>query len=66
MTYFCKDCSYRGKTSGQGGECPACGSHQLVGGKIKEDEPPPPRWRLYLLIGLWTYLIGHITWKLLN
>jgi DNA-directed RNA polymerase subunit RPC12/RpoP len=64
MAYHCNDCSYRGVNSGAAGECPACGSYALVR-KIKmTEEPPPPKWRLVLLVVLWTYLIGHILWKL--
>ena len=29
MEYYCRDCSYRGNTSGQLGECPACGSFNM-------------------------------------
>lgn len=64
MAYFCKDCSYHGKTSGQGGACPACGSFNLVSASKPEDKPAPAKWRLVLLAGLWAYLIGLIIWKL--
>jgi predicted ATP-dependent serine protease len=66
MTYFCNDCSYRGKKSGQGGECPACGSFNLVSSKAQQEEPPPAKWRLVLLAVLWAYLIAMIIWKLLH
>ena len=66
MTLYCNDCSYRGKTSGQGGECPACGSFNLTRGQTTSNEPPPAKWRLVLLVGLWSYLIIHISWKLLS
>lgn len=66
MTYFCNDCSYRGKKSGQGGECPACGSFNIVSGKAQQEEPPPAKWRLVLLGVLWAYLIAMIIWKLLH
>ena len=66
MTIYCKDCSYRGKTSGQGGECPACGSFNLTRGQTVNEQEPHPRWRLVLLVGLWTYLIAMIIWKLLH
>jgi DNA-directed RNA polymerase subunit RPC12/RpoP len=66
MTIYCKDCSYRGKTSGQGGECPACGSFNLTRGQPVKEQEPHPKWRLVLLVGLWTYLIAMIIWKLLH
>ena len=64
MKYYCTDCSYRGTTSGQAGECPGCGSYSLVRRKVADDEAPPPKWRMRLLIGLWAYLIVLIIWKL--
>ena len=66
MNYYCKGCSYRGKTSGSGGECPACGSFNLTRGGKTEEQPTPAKWRLVLLIGLWSYLIIMIIWKLLH
>ena len=66
MTLYCNDCSYRGKTSGQGGKCPACGSYNLTRGQPKPDEASPAKWRLVLLVGLWTYLFALIIWKLLS
>jgi DNA-directed RNA polymerase subunit RPC12/RpoP len=66
MTYYCSDCSYRGKTSGQRGECPACGSFNLANPRKETDKPPPAKWRLFLLLGLWGYLFAHIAWKLLS
>lgn len=66
MAYYCKDCSYRGKTSGQGGECPACGSFNLVRGRAQEEKPAPARWRLVALGLLWGYLLALIIWKLAN
>jgi hypothetical protein len=66
MKYYCTDCSYSGSTSGQSGECPACGSFSLVRRKKEEEAPPPSKWRLALLIGLWSYLIILIIWKLSN
>jgi len=64
MAYYCTDCSYRGTTSGQLGECPACGSFKIskVGGKKKNKEHS--KTRLIILVVLWTYLAGLITWKL--
>lgn len=64
MTYLCKDCSYRGITSGQAGQCPACGSFNLAGTTREEVEKPPGKWRLVLLAALWIYLMGLIIWKL--
>ena len=66
MTYLCKDCSYRGITSGQAGQCPACGSFNLARTRREEDEKTPGKWRLALLGALWVYLIGLIIWKLNN
>ena len=67
MTYICKDCSYRGKKSGQDGSCPACGSFNLGGvSPQKAEAPKTGKLRLGLLVGLWVYLIGLIIWKLNN
>ena len=63
MSYYCKDCSYRGISSGRDGGCPACGSFNISRVKREEKEPPGKR-RLVLLIALWAYLIGMIIWKL--
>jgi hypothetical protein len=65
MAYFCKDCSYRGKSSGPDGGCPACGSFNFGRGTKKETRAPS-KWRLRLLIGLWTWLIVMIIWKVIN
>jgi predicted ATP-dependent serine protease len=65
MDYFCKDCSYRGKKSGQDGACPACGSFNISQQKLgQKTAPKNNRLRLTILIGLWVYLIGLIIWKL--
>ena len=67
MSYFCRDCSYRGKVSGQGGECPACGSRAIVVTRVElEEQKPPATWRLVLLAGLWGTLIIMIIRKLLH
>jgi len=66
MAYYCKDCSYRGKTSGQVGECPACGSFNLQKDIEQEKKPPPAKWRLVVLAVLWGYLIALIIWKLVH
>lgn len=64
MAYICKDCSYRGKISGQVGECPACGSFNLDKSQEKKDKPAPAKWRLIVLALLWGYLVTLIIWKL--
>jgi hypothetical protein len=66
MAYYCKDCSYRGKVSGQAGECPACGSFNIKKTGIKQEKPPPAKWRLIVLAILWGYLIALIIWKLVH
>lgn len=65
MAYICKDCSYRGVTSGQLGECPACGSYNLERRLIVAEDKPPAKWRLQLLIALWVILIAMIIGKLI-
>jgi len=64
MAYFCKDCSYRGKISGQVGECPACGSFNLEKSRVQKKKSPPAKWRLVVLTLLWGYLIALLIWKL--
>lgn len=64
MTYTCKDCSYRGKTSGRDGSCLACGSFNLARLSSPAETAKPGRLRLTLLVVLWVYLIGLIIWKL--
>ena len=64
MAYYCSDCSYRGNTGGSNGECPACGSFNLVRGQPREETPPPARWRLLVLGLLWAWLLAMIIWKL--
>jgi len=64
MAYYCSDCSYRGTTSGQGGECPACGSFRITKPRVTREKPQPKRSHLVMLVLLWAYLIAHITWKL--
>lgn len=66
MPYTCKDCSYRGKSSGQEGKCPACGSYNIGTAKADSQKKPRGKFRLVLLILLWAYLIAHITWKLVH
>ncbi len=64
MNYTCKDCSYRGKSSGQDGACLACGSFNIARTRSQEEKPRPGKLRLALLVALWVYLIGLIIWKL--
>ncbi len=68
MAYICKDCSYRGVSSAASGQCPACGSFHLAvqSARIEADDKTPARWRIALLIVLWTILLVMIAWKLLN
>ena len=63
MAFACKDCSYRGTTSGPTGGCPACGSFNF-GREIRQEKPPPGKLRLILLVLLWLYLFGMILWEL--
>ena len=66
MSYLCKDCSYRGKSSGQGGACPACGSYDfnILRDTSGDTEGGHGRVRLAILGLLWAWLIGLILWKL--
>ncbi len=67
MAYLCDDCSYRGMTSGQAGECPACGSYNIRRQILQSQEAPTPRkWRLTVLALLWTCLLVMVYWKLVN
>ena len=66
MIYTCKDCSYRGKKSGQDGSCLACGSFNIGRPSAAEEKPGPGKLRMGLLIGLWAYLIALIIWKLVH
>jgi predicted ATP-dependent serine protease len=67
MTYHCNDCSYRGVKSGQLGECPACGSYNIVNRSLSlKEQAPPAKWRLVALLLLWGYLIATIIWKLIH
>jgi hypothetical protein len=67
MPFACKDCTYRGATTGKAGECLACGSHNIENRPyVERVEKTPSRWRIALLIALWTYLIATIIWKLVN
>jgi predicted ATP-dependent serine protease len=66
MAYYCKDCSYRGKTSGQLGECPACGSYNIVKrSQARKEQTSPAKWRLVVLVLLWTLFIALILRKLI-
>jgi hypothetical protein len=64
MIYTCKDCSYRGKSSGPDGSCLACGSFNLARASSPQEAPKSGKLRISLLIGLWVYLIALIIWKL--
>ncbi len=68
MAYICNDCSYRGVSSAESGQCPACGSFNLAvqNARVEADDKTPSKWRLRLLISLWTILLVMIAWKLLN
>lgn len=67
MAFHCKDCSYRGISSGQDGSCPACGSFNVSSGRAQETSPSKyARLRLGLLAGLWLYIALLIIWKLSN
>jgi hypothetical protein len=64
MAYYCTDCSYRGTTSGQVGECPACGSFKISKTQKGKKEKPQRKFQLAILVALWVYLIALIVWKL--
>ena len=67
MAYHCKDCSYRGVKSGHLGECPACGSRNLEKHSVKfNEQAPQAKWRLAILVLLWTFLIVLIIGKLVR
>ena len=69
MLYTCKDCSYRGKKSGQDGSCPARGSLNISLKSVAQEKPgggKPGKLRMALLIGLWAYLSALIIWKLVH
>ena len=67
MVYHCKDCSYRGDKSGPLGECPACGSYNIVNRAMAINErPAPAKWRLVVLVLLWGTLFAMVIWKLIR
>jgi len=67
MAYYCNDCSYRGIKSGPLGECPACGSYDIIKGSVtSEKQLPPAKWRLVVLVLLWVVLIAIIIGKLIH
>ena len=67
MAYYCNDCSYRGKVSGQGGQCPACGSFNVSVGRTQtEEQEGPPPWHKPALITSWALLLILIAWKLIS
>ncbi|WP_420820776.1 hypothetical protein [Seongchinamella unica] len=67
MAFYCNDCSYRGKTSGHGGQCPACGSFNVSVPRVNSDEQKaPPRWHKIALVSSWSLLLVMILWKLIR
>jgi predicted ATP-dependent serine protease len=67
MAYYCNDCSYRSKTSGQGGKCAACGSFNMSAtGMQTQEKVAPSLWHKIALVSSWTLLIVLIIWKLIN
>ena len=69
MSYYCKACTYRGAASDSGGACPACGSYNLGGNRGAQalEEPAiSAKWRLWILVGLWTTLFVMVAGKLLQ
>ena len=67
MAYLCRDCTYRGATTGPSGECPACGSFNFSRkSKTESTQPPPSKLRLQILFTVWAIFIGMIIWKLLQ
>jgi len=66
MTYFCQDCSYRGKTAGPSGDCPGCGSFAMVQAGRVEEKPPPGKARLVLLVVLWAIFLLLVRWRLIQ
>jgi len=64
MAYLCKDCSYRGVVSGQQGECPACGSYNMERRLLTEEQKPPAKWRMIVLVALWAVFIAMVIGKL--
>lgn len=68
MVYLCKDCSYRGKMSGQGGECPACGSFNMVRRRAAQNEvsKKTAKWRFATMLLLWACLLALVTSKLIQ
>lgn len=65
MAYLCKECGHRTMTSGNMGECPACGGYDLVKRDlVLKEKELPKKWRLVLLVGLWSYLLVLIIRKL--
>ena len=67
MAYYCKACSYRGMKSGHLGECPACGSYDIVkDSAAAKEKTVPTKWRLVVLVLLWSCLAIMIIEKLVN
>jgi predicted ATP-dependent serine protease len=67
MAYYCNDCSYRGKTRSESGQCPACGSYNMSVPRAHDrGADGPPRWHSFALVASWSLLLVAITWKLLH
>ena len=67
MAFLGKECTYRGKVSGQLGECPACGSFNVTMVLEQEEEEVELKpWRLKLLWALWGMFALIIFWKVVN
>jgi predicted ATP-dependent serine protease len=68
MAYHCKDCSYRGVKSGQLGECPACGSFNIVKSIAvpAKESSPAKKWRLVVLVLLWVVFLALVIGKLVR
>ena len=67
IVYHCRDCSYIGGMRSDAGSCPACGSPKIRRARRRGDTEVKLRSgpvTLILVVLLWTYLIGHILWKL--
>ncbi|MFT6287661.1 MAG: putative ATP-dependent serine protease [Halieaceae bacterium] len=66
MAYVCRDCSYRGATTGPSGQCPACDSFNFGRQQKIEARPQNSKPRVQVLITVWAIFIGMIIWKLLE
>jgi predicted RNA-binding Zn-ribbon protein involved in translation (DUF1610 family) len=67
IVYHCRDCSYIGAMRSDAGGCPACGSAKIRRAQRHGHTQGKRRSRpvtLVIVVLLWTYLLGHILWKL--